>query len=76
MVPLKYLSNIWRTIEMLLMNCEIILILAWSVTCVIRSSHIDQATAFAIIDTKLHFPVVTLVTLGLSAAAAADARIH
>ena len=23
MVPLKYLSNFWRTLEMLLINCEI-----------------------------------------------------
>ena len=29
-VPLKYLSNFWRTLEMLLINCEIILILTWS----------------------------------------------
>ena len=27
MVPLKYLSNFWRTLEMLLINCEIELIL-------------------------------------------------
>ena len=25
--PLKYLRNFWRTLEMLLINCEIILIL-------------------------------------------------
>ena len=29
-VPLKYLSNFWRTLEMLLINCEVILILTWS----------------------------------------------
>ena len=28
MVPLKYLSNFWRTLEMPLINCEINLILA------------------------------------------------
>ena len=27
MVPLKYVSNIWRTLEMLLIDCEINLIL-------------------------------------------------
>ena len=30
MVPLKYLSNFWRTLEMPLINCEINLILTWS----------------------------------------------
>ena len=29
-VPLKYLSNFWRTFEMPLINCEIELILTWS----------------------------------------------
>ena len=35
MVPLKYLSNFWRTLEMHLINCEINLILYWSSNCVI-----------------------------------------
>ena len=30
MVPLKYLSNFWRTLEMSLINCEITLDLNWS----------------------------------------------
>ena len=29
-VPLKYLSNFWRTLEMPLINCEVNLILTWS----------------------------------------------
>ena len=28
-VPLKYLSNFWRTLEMPLINCEVNLILTW-----------------------------------------------
>ena len=28
-VPLKYLSNFWRTIKMSLFNCEVNLILTW-----------------------------------------------
>ena len=32
MVPLKYLSNFWRTLEMPLNNCEVNLILTWSST--------------------------------------------
>ena len=30
MVPLKYLSNFWRTLEILLINCETNLFLSWS----------------------------------------------
>ena len=37
-VPLKYLSNFWRTLEMLLINCEANLILTWSKDCVITNS--------------------------------------
>ena len=33
MVPLKYLSNFWRTLEMPLINCEINLMLTWSASC-------------------------------------------
>ena len=33
MVPLKYLSNFWRTLEMPLINCKVNLILTWSSTC-------------------------------------------
>ena len=33
MVPLKYLSNFWRTIEMPLINCEVNLISTWSENC-------------------------------------------
>ena len=63
MVPLKYLSNFWRSLEMPLINCEINLILTWSSTCVIASAIIaNQAAAFAITGTKLHVPVVTLST--------------
>ena len=29
-VPLKYLSNFWITLEMPLINCEVNLILTWS----------------------------------------------
>ena len=35
MVPLKYLSNFWRTLEMPLIYCEIELTLKWSGNCVI-----------------------------------------
>ena len=33
--PLKYLTNVWRTLKMSLINCELNLTLSWSVNCVI-----------------------------------------
>ena len=63
MVSLKYLSNFWRTPEMPLINCEISLILIWSANCVIVSTNVaNQNAIFAITDTKLYVPVVTLST--------------
>ena len=63
MVPLKYLSNFWRTLEMPLFNCDVNLILTWSSTCVLVVTNIDgQNATFAITDTKLYVPVVTLST--------------
>ena len=60
MVPLKCLSKFWRTLEMPLINCEINLFLTWSSTCVITNS--NGAGKFAVTDTKLYVPVVTLST--------------
>ena len=59
-VPLKYLSNFWRTLEMPLINCEVNLILTWSKDCVITNS--TGTGKFEIKDTKLYVPVVTLST--------------
>ena len=53
MVPLKYLSKFWRTLEMPLINCEINLTLTWSA---------NQNASFAITNTRLYVPVVTLST--------------
>ena len=50
-VPLKYLSNFWRTLEMPLINCEVNLILTWSKDCVIINS--TGEGTFAITETKL-----------------------
>ena len=63
MVPLKYLSNFWRTLEMPLINCEVNLILTQSSNCVLLATAIqNQAATFEITDTKLYVPVVTLST--------------
>ena len=62
-VPLKYLSNFWRTLEMPLINCEVNLILRWSSSCVlIATGNQNQNATFAITDTNLYVPVVTLST--------------
>ena len=62
-VPLKYLSNFCRTLEMHLINCEVNLILTWSSTCALVATNIpNQNATFAITDTKLYVPVVTLST--------------
>ena len=63
MVPLKYLSNFWRTLEMPLINCEVNLILTWSAECVVIYSDVaNQIPTFTITETNLYVPVVTLLT--------------
>ena len=62
MVPLKYLSNFWRTLEMPLTNCEINLILTRSGNCVISNAAANQAATSSITDTKFSVPFVTLST--------------
>ena len=72
-VPLKYLSNFWRNLNIPLINCEVELIFK---NCVLidkltrgadyeanpRVSEINDSenTIFQIKDTKLYFPVVSL----------------
>ena len=75
-MPLKYLSNFWRTLDIPLINCEINLILTWSENCVLTSKATRDAVpapgvtkvnnpinaTFKITDTKLYVPVVILLT--------------
>ena len=56
-VPLKYLSNFWRTLEMPLINCKIHLELNWSKDCIMSTI---VATTFKITNTKMYVPIVTL----------------
>ena len=53
-VPIKYLSNFWRSLEMPLINCKIHLELNWSKDCVM--STIADTT----FKTMLYVPIVTL----------------
>ena len=57
-VPLKYLSNFFRSLEMPLINCKIKLNLIWKKECVLSTG--DSETVFIINDTKLYVPVLTL----------------
>ena len=58
-VPLKYLSNFFRSLEMPLINCKIKLNLTWKKECVL-STDVGDAL-FIINDTKMYVPVVTLL---------------
>ena len=63
MVPLKHLSNFSRTLEMPLINCDINIILTLPENSVIIFTDVaNQNATFAISDTKLYVPVVTLST--------------
>ena len=64
MVPLKYLSNFWKNSEMLLINCEVNLIPAWSANCFIPfNCSIDgQVSTSSINVAKLNVTLVTLST--------------
>ena len=68
-VPLKYLSNFWRSSEMPMINCKVELSLNWIENCVLATAAIgagatatgvDSAT-FIVTDTKHYVPIVTLL---------------
>ena len=56
-VPLKYLSNVWRSLEMPLINCKVELSLIWFERCLLTAAN---TATFGITDAKLYVPVVTL----------------
>ena len=57
-VPLKYLSNFFRSLEMPLINCKIKLNLTWKKECVLSTD--AGNVVFIINDTKMYVPVITL----------------
>ena len=73
-IPLKHLSNFWRNLDILLINCEVELILTWTKTCALADMTVrpagnnnnppaivaSTALEFQITDTKLDVPVVIL----------------
>ena len=62
MVPLKYISDFWKTLEMPLIICEINLNLNLSRNCAIVAKNADRTQEFLLTNTKLYVPVVTLST--------------
>ena len=63
-VPLKYVSSFFRSLEMPLVNCKIDLELTWHKDCMISSVNAaaGQVVSFMITNTELYVPVVTLST--------------
>ena len=70
-IPLKYLGNFWRALNIPLISCEVSLELKWNKNCVITSQQIGvnldggntaapTSATFAINDCKLYAPAVTL----------------
>ena len=72
-IPLKYLGNFWRALNIPLISCEVSLELKWNKNCVITSLQQRQVDAgplavngtttgatLAINDCKLYVPVATL----------------
>ena len=57
-MPLKYLSNFWRSLEMPLTDCKIEFSLGWYEECILSSG--GTAATFIITDAKLYVPIVTL----------------
>ena len=71
-VPLKYLSNFWRSLENPLINCEVELSLSWIENCILfdgeninnngADANAGWAATFKTTDAKLYVPFVTLST--------------
>ena len=65
-MPLKCLSNFWKSLEMPLINFKAELKLKWTKYCVLTAAGADSVDAnpndiiFTTKDTKIYVPVVTL----------------
>ena len=63
MIPLKYLSNFWRALEMLLSNFDITLPLTFSTKSIlVAGAAANQSRKLRITNTKLYVPAVTIST--------------
>ena len=59
-VPLKYLSNFWKSLEMPLIKCKVEFSLTWDPNCLL--SNLVGNSSFTITVVKLYVPVVILST--------------
>ena len=57
-VPLKYLSKFWRSLEVPSINCKVYLELNWIEDCILSSA--GAPAKLAIKDAKLHFLIVKI----------------
>ena len=58
-IPLKHLSNSWRSLNIPLINCEVEMILTWSKSCVMADMTTKDAEG-GNPDTRFFVPLVTL----------------
>ena len=59
----KYLSDLWKTLERKLINCKINLILTWSAnSTIVSSTDENQRTISEVTDTKTYVLLVSLST--------------
>ena len=63
-VPLKYLSNFWRSLKVPLINSKVELSLKWIKNCLLTTAANASNATLKITDAKLYVPVVTLSTEG------------
>ena len=59
-VPLKYLSNFWRSLEMPLINCKVELSLKWTENCILTTAANANKAIITITDAKLYVAIVIL----------------
>ena len=70
-IPLKYLGNFWKALNIPLISCEVSLELKWDKNCIITSleqrdigggnrDNVPTGAALSITDCKLYVPAVTL----------------
>ena len=60
-IPLKYLRNFWRSLDLPLINFEVELDFFWTKDCVLVEHHNSiTGVNFMITSTKLYAPVVTV----------------
>ena len=61
-VQLKYLTNFWRSLELLWINCKVEFSSKWNPNCVLPN--LVGVSTFIITDAKLYVPIVTSLTEG------------